>query len=81
MATGKEKAGDHPDDVESVEEEETGQDIASSMMKFPNIMTAMQGQRIAEILANLPSSHSTVECVLLNDGLLCPVNIIAKYGL
>ncbi|KAK9876693.1 hypothetical protein WA026_014072 [Henosepilachna vigintioctopunctata] len=56
MATEKEQAGDHPDDVESVEEEEIGQDIASRMMKFPNVMAAMQGQRIAEMLANLPSS-------------------------
>ncbi|KAL3266206.1 hypothetical protein HHI36_010389 [Cryptolaemus montrouzieri] len=56
MTTEKEQAGDHPDDCESVEEEETGQEIASRILGFPNVMAALQSQRIAEMLANLPPS-------------------------
>ncbi|XP_044747698.1 nucleosome assembly protein 1-like 1-A [Coccinella septempunctata] len=51
MATENEQAGDHPDDVESVEEEEI-----CKMLKFPNIMSTLQTQRIEEMLAALPMS-------------------------
>lgn len=49
MATEKEQAGDHPDDLESVEEEEL-----CKMLKFPNIMSTLQTQRIEEMLQALP---------------------------
>lgn len=55
MATDKEHiAGDCQDEVESVEEEETGQEIANRMMQFPQMLAALQSQRMAELLASLP---------------------------
>ncbi|KAL3288789.1 hypothetical protein HHI36_003223 [Cryptolaemus montrouzieri] len=56
MTTEKEQAGDHLNDCDSVEEEETGQEIASRILGFPNVMAALKSQRIAEMLANLPPS-------------------------
>ncbi|KAG5886779.1 hypothetical protein JTB14_009412 [Gonioctena quinquepunctata] len=55
MATEPEKTGDCPDDLESVEEEETGQDIAAKILEFPNVLAAIQSQRNAEMLALLPA--------------------------
>lgn len=51
MATEKDHVGDRADDVESVEEEETGQDGQNRVMNFPNVLAAL---RSAELLANLP---------------------------
>lgn len=48
--------GDCPDDVESVEEEETGQTIANRILNFPTVLASLQNQRNAEMLALLPDS-------------------------
>ncbi|XP_023029094.1 nucleosome assembly protein 1-like 1 [Leptinotarsa decemlineata] len=55
MTTEHEKPGDCGDEVESVEEEETGQNIAR-ILDFPNVLAAIQSQRHAEMLALLPDS-------------------------
>lgn len=47
--------GDCPDEVESVEEEETGPEIANRILEFPNVLAALQNQRNAEMLALLPA--------------------------
>ncbi|CAH1101916.1 unnamed protein product [Psylliodes chrysocephalus] len=54
MATDQEQAGDCPDDVESLEEEEIGQEISKHIENFPNVYAALQQQRNAEMLALLP---------------------------
>ncbi|KAJ8984555.1 hypothetical protein NQ317_006841 [Molorchus minor] len=54
MATEHDQSGDCPDDLESVEEEETGQEIANKILEFPNVLAAIQSQRNAEMLALLP---------------------------
>lgn len=56
MATEHDQSGDCPDDLESVEEEETGQEIANRILEFPNVLSALQSQRNAEMLALLPQS-------------------------
>ncbi|KAJ8955298.1 hypothetical protein NQ314_006911 [Rhamnusium bicolor] len=56
MATEHDQSGDCPDDLESVEEEETGQEIANRILEFPNVLAAIQSQRNAEMLALLPAT-------------------------
>ncbi|CAG9854139.1 unnamed protein product [Phyllotreta striolata] len=53
MATDQEQAGDCPDDIESLEEEDLGQDVAKQLDSFPGF-SALQQQRNAEMLARLP---------------------------
>lgn len=50
-----EHGGDCPDEVESVEEEETGQEIANKFLDFPNVLASLQNQRNSEMLALLPA--------------------------
>lgn len=54
MASEPEHGGDCPDDIESVEEEETGHDIANKILEFPNVLASIQNQRNNEMLALLP---------------------------
>ncbi|XP_057651805.1 nucleosome assembly protein 1-like 1-B [Diorhabda carinulata] len=56
MATDHDQAGDCPDDVESVEEEELNQEISRQIENFPHVYAALQSQRNAEMLALLPLS-------------------------
>lgn len=55
MSSEPEHGGDCPDEIESVEEEETGQDIANRILEFPNVLASLQNQRNAEMLALLPA--------------------------
>jgi len=56
MAAEPEHVGDCPDELESVEEEETGDDVAHRILKYPEVLAALQSQRNVEMLANLPPS-------------------------
>jgi len=54
MATENEQVGDCPEDIESTEEEEvTG--VANRLMKYPEILSVLQGQKNVEMLASLPA--------------------------
>jgi nucleosome assembly protein 1-like 1 len=52
MAAENEQVGDCAEDVESVEEEETG--AGNRVLNFPDVLAAMQSQRNAQMLAALP---------------------------
>lgn len=55
MTTDHDQAGDCPDDLESVEEEEdVGEEISKKILEFPNVMAAIKAQRNTEMLASLP---------------------------
>ncbi|CAG9762864.1 unnamed protein product [Ceutorhynchus assimilis] len=56
MTTDHDQAGDCPDDLEFVEEEEAGDEVANKqIMNFPSVMAALKAhQRNAEMLAALP---------------------------
>ncbi|CAH1159351.1 unnamed protein product [Phaedon cochleariae] len=54
MTNENDPAGDCPDDLESVEEEETGQE--NKLLLFPNVLAHIQSQRNAEMLALLPAT-------------------------
>lgn len=51
MATENEQAGDHADEIESLEDEEI-----RNMITFPNIMSTLHTQQLEELLASLPAS-------------------------
>lgn len=53
--TSEPEHGDCPDDVESVEEEETGRTIANRLLDFPNVLASIHCQQNAEMLALLPA--------------------------
>lgn len=57
MATEHEQGDEyHPDDLEFVEEEETGPEVASRLMDLPSVLAAIQNQRNpAEMVALLPA--------------------------
>ncbi|KAF7285699.1 nucleosome assembly protein 1-like 1 [Rhynchophorus ferrugineus] len=54
MTTDHEQAGDCPDDLESVEEEEVCEDGSKKGMDFPNVLAALKAQHTTEMLASLP---------------------------
>lgn len=53
MATDNDQVGDHPDDVESVEEEENQKDI-NKLLNFHDVFTALKNQNLADTMASLP---------------------------
>lgn len=57
MTTDHDQAGDCPDDLESVEEEEDVDESHKKNMDFPSVMAAIKAaQRSSELLASLPPS-------------------------
>lgn len=55
MAAENEHVGDHPDEVESVEDEETEKD-SSKFLNFHDVFTALKSQHLADTMAALPPS-------------------------
>lgn len=56
MAAEPEHVGDCPDELESVDDEETADDVTRRILKYPEVLAALQSQRNVEMLANLPPS-------------------------
>lgn len=54
MTTDHEQAGDCPDDLESVEEEEVCEDGTKKVVDFPHVLAAIKAQQNIEMLALLP---------------------------
>lgn len=55
MTTQPEHVGDCPDEMESVDDEETAHDVAHRMLKYPDVLAALQSHN-SEMLANLPQA-------------------------
>lgn len=57
MATEQDHVGDCVEDIEGgVDEEETAEDVAHKVLKYPDVLAALQSQKNIEMLANLPPS-------------------------
>ncbi|KAF5274286.1 hypothetical protein FQR65_LT04404 [Abscondita terminalis] len=56
MAAQPEHVGDCPEEMESVDDEETADDVAHRILKYPEVLAALQSHRNSEMLANLPPS-------------------------
>lgn len=55
MSAETERAGDGVDEVESVEEEELGDGLATRILNCPDVLAALQGRLHAEMMAALPA--------------------------
>lgn len=55
MSAETERAGDGTDEVESVGEEELGDEITSQILNCPDVLAALQGRLHAEMMAALPA--------------------------
>lgn len=55
MSAETERAGDGADEVESVGEEELGDEITSQILNCPDVLAALQGRLHAEMMAALPA--------------------------
>ncbi|KAF5302357.1 hypothetical protein FQA39_LY10396 [Lamprigera yunnana] len=54
MAAEPEHVGDCPDEMESVDDEEITDNVAQRILKYPEVLAALQQSHHSEMLANLP---------------------------
>lgn len=54
MTAETQRVGDCPDDMESIDEEETTNEVSNRILKYPDVLAALQAERNIEMLAKLP---------------------------